>query len=86
MAITVNGDTAVEASETFSVGLSGASNASIARATGTGTILNDDVVVIVGPATLPAATAGSAYSQNLSASGGTAPYTLPSLPVRCRPG
>nr|WP_127170044.1 putative Ig domain-containing protein [Xanthomonas sp. BRIP62415] len=76
VAITVNGDTAVEASETFSVGLSGASNASIARATGTGTILNDDVVVIVGPATLPAATAGSAYSQNLSASGGTAPYTF----------
>ncbi|CAD1797665.1 autotransporter domain-containing protein [Xanthomonas euroxanthea] len=76
VAITVNGDTAVEASETFSIGLSGASNASIARATGTGTIVNDDVVVIVGPATLPAATAGSAYSQNLSASGGTAPYTF----------
>ncbi|NJC49813.1 UNVERIFIED_ORG: uncharacterized protein YhjY with autotransporter beta-barrel domain [Xanthomonas campestris] len=76
VAITVNGDTAVEPNETFSVGLSGASNASIARATGTGTILNDDVVVTVGPASLPAATAGSAYSQNLSASGGTAPYTF----------
>ncbi|CAD7730939.1 hypothetical protein LMG31884_45510 [Xanthomonas hydrangeae] len=76
VAITVNGDTAVEANETFSVGLSGASNAGIARATGTGTILNDDVVVTVGPASLPAATAGSAYSQNLSASGGTAPYTF----------
>ncbi|WP_457922456.1 putative Ig domain-containing protein [Xanthomonas arboricola] len=76
VAITVNDDTAVEPNETFSVGLSGASNASIARATGTGTILNDDVVVTVGPASLPAATAGSAYSQNLSASGGTAPYTF----------
>ncbi|CAD7216374.1 autotransporter domain-containing protein [Xanthomonas arboricola] len=76
VAITVNGDTAVEPSETFSVGLSGASNASIARATGTGTIVNDDVVVTVGPASLPAATAGSAYSQTLSASGGTAPYTF----------
>nr|WP_308683760.1 putative Ig domain-containing protein [Xanthomonas arboricola] len=76
VAITVNGDTAVEPNETFSVGLSGASNASIARATGTGTIVNDDVVVTVGPASLPAATAGSAYSQNLSASGGTAPYTF----------
>ncbi|WP_257998640.1 putative Ig domain-containing protein [Xanthomonas arboricola] len=76
VAITVNGDTAIEPNETFSVGLSGASNASIARATGTGTILNDDVVVTVGPASLPAATAGSAYSQNLSASGGTAPYTF----------
>ncbi|WP_258079733.1 putative Ig domain-containing protein [Xanthomonas arboricola] len=76
VAITVNGDTAVEPNETFSVGLSGASNASIARATGTGTIVNDDVVVVVGPASLPAATAGSAYSQALSASGGTAPYTF----------
>uniref|UniRef100_UPI0035B5530E putative Ig domain-containing protein n=1 Tax=Xanthomonas hortorum TaxID=56454 RepID=UPI0035B5530E len=76
VAITVNGDTAVEPNETFSVGLSGASNASIARATGAGTILNDDVVVTVGPASLPAATAGSAYSQNLSASGGTAPYSF----------
>ncbi len=76
VAITVNGDTALEPNETFSVGLSGASNASIARATGAGTILNDDVVVTVGPASLPAATAGSAYSQNLSASGGTAPYSF----------
>ncbi|WP_258080614.1 putative Ig domain-containing protein, partial [Xanthomonas arboricola] len=76
VAITVNGDTAVEPNETFSVGLSGASNASIARATGTGTIVNDDVVVVVGPASLPAATAGSAYSQTLSASGGTAPHTF----------
>ncbi|MBB4732083.1 putative Ig domain-containing protein [Xanthomonas arboricola] len=76
VAITVNGDTAVEPNETFSVGLSGASNASIARATGTGTIVNDDLVVVVGPASLPAATAGSAYSQTLSASGGTAPYTF----------
>jgi outer membrane autotransporter protein len=76
VAVTVNGDTTVEPNETFSVGLSGASNASIARATGTGTILNDDAVVTVGPASLPAATAGSAYSQTLSASGGTAPYTF----------
>jgi len=76
VAVTVNGDTTVEPNETFSVGLSGASNASIARATGTGTILNDDAVVTVGPASLPAATAGNAYSQTLSASGGTAPYTF----------
>jgi hypothetical protein len=76
VAVTVNGDTAVEPNETFTVGLSGASNASIARATGTGTISNDDAVVTVGPASLPSATAGSAYSQTLSASGGTAPYTF----------
>ncbi|MDR6674716.1 outer membrane autotransporter protein [Xanthomonas translucens] len=76
VAITVNGDTAVEPNETFSVDLSGASNAGIARATGTGTITNDDAVVTVGPASLPSATAGTAYSQNLSASGGTAPYSF----------
>lgn len=76
VAITVNGDTAVEPNETFSVGLSGASNASIASATGTGTINNDDAVVTVGPASLPSATAGSVYNQTLTASGGTAPYSF----------
>ncbi|WP_425612697.1 putative Ig domain-containing protein [Xanthomonas vesicatoria] len=76
VAVTVNGDTTVEPNESFSVSLSGVSNASVARATGTGTILNDDAVVTVGPASLPAATAGAAYSQTLSASGGTAPYTF----------
>jgi len=76
VAITVNGDTAVEPNETFSVDLSGASNAGIARATGTGTITNDDAVVTVGPASLPSATAGTAYNQTLTASGGTAPYTF----------
>nr|WP_099206288.1 putative Ig domain-containing protein [Xanthomonas citri] len=76
VAVTVNGDTAVEPNETFSVGLSGASNATIARATGTGTILNDDAVVTISPASLPAATAGSAYSQTLTASGGTPGYTF----------
>ncbi len=76
VAVTVNGDTAVEPNETFSVGLSGASNATIARATGTGTILNDDAVVTISPASLPAATAGSAYSQTLTASGGTPGYSF----------
>ncbi|MBO9830724.1 putative Ig domain-containing protein [Xanthomonas phaseoli] len=76
VAVTVNGDTAVEPNETFSVGLSGASNATIARATGTGTILNDDAVVTISPTSLPAATAGTAYSQTLTASGGTPGYSF----------
>ncbi|UAY74695.1 putative Ig domain-containing protein [Pseudoxanthomonas sp. X-1] len=76
VSVTINGDTAVEPDETFTVALSGASNASIARATGIGTILNDDAVVTVAPASLPAATAGSGYSQTLLASGGVAPYTF----------
>ncbi len=41
--VPVLGDTAIEANETFSVKLTGASsNVSVARDTGTGTILNDD--------------------------------------------
>ncbi len=85
MAVTINGDTTVEPDETFTVNLSGASNATIARATATGTILNDDAVVTISPTSLPAATAGISYSQTLSASGGTAPYgfaiTTGTLPV-----
>lgn len=74
VAVTVNGDTAVEPNETFSMALSGASNASIARTTGTATILNDDAVVTISPVSLPATTAGTAFSQTLIANGGTAPY------------
>ena len=40
--VLVNGDTKFEADETFSVNLSGATNATIADATGLGTIRNDD--------------------------------------------
>ncbi|MEZ4671124.1 MAG: Calx-beta domain-containing protein [Anaerolineae bacterium] len=40
--VTVNGDTAFETDETFTVGLNSPSNASIATGTGTGTITNDD--------------------------------------------
>ena len=43
--VLVNGDTAVETDETFTVGLSGAANATIADATGIGTITNDDALV-----------------------------------------
>jgi len=40
--VSVVGDTVFEPNETFTVNLSGATNATIARAQGTGTILNDD--------------------------------------------
>jgi hypothetical protein len=44
ISIAINGDTKVEGNETFSVVLSGATNnATISQATGTGTIVNDDV-------------------------------------------
>ena len=42
IAVAVTGDTTIEADETFTVTLSGASGAPISRAQGTGTIRNDD--------------------------------------------
>ncbi|HSI00225.1 MAG TPA: Calx-beta domain-containing protein, partial [Reyranella sp.] len=47
--ITVTGDTAVEANETLTVTLSGASGASLARAAAIGSIVNDDVAPPVLP-------------------------------------
>ncbi|MGE5227374.1 MAG: beta strand repeat-containing protein, partial [Planctomycetaceae bacterium] len=44
---TINGDTLYEADETFTVGLSNASGATIGTATGTGTITNDDAAPTV---------------------------------------
>ncbi|MES2672321.1 MAG: putative Ig domain-containing protein [Pseudomonadota bacterium] len=72
--VLVNGDITPEANETFTVGLSGATNATISDATGVGSITNDDVPVTVNPATIPNATVAAAYSQTITASGGVAPY------------
>ena len=43
IAVTIDGDAIVEANETLTLALSGASGATIARGTATGTIINDDV-------------------------------------------
>ncbi|WP_408589829.1 cadherin-like domain-containing protein [Novosphingobium sp.] len=45
VAVTVNGDTVLEGDETLTLHLSGASNASINVADGTGTLTNDDVTL-----------------------------------------
>ncbi len=74
--VPVVGEIVPEASETFFVNLSGATNATIADNQGTGTITNDDVPVTVNPATVPDGTVGVAYSQAITASGGTAPYSF----------
>lgn len=74
--VPVIGDTVPEANETFFVNLSGATNATISDNQGVGTITNDDVPVTVSPATLPNGTVATAYSQTVSASGGTGSYTF----------
>ncbi|NCT70124.1 MAG: hypothetical protein GXC75_04215 [Xanthomonadaceae bacterium] len=74
--VSVIGDTAIEPDETFTLGLGGATNATVGTAAATGTIVNDDAAptITVSPGTLPAGTVGSAYSQAITASGGTGPY------------
>lgn len=74
--VPVIGETVPEANETFFVNLSGAINATIADNQGLGTITNDDVPVTVSPGTLPASTVATAYSQTLTASGGSGPYSF----------
>ncbi|MEX1008308.1 MAG: Calx-beta domain-containing protein [Acidimicrobiia bacterium] len=53
--VSVVGDTTVEADEQFSVRLSNAAGATIARAVGVGTILNDDVTPLPGDPVIAAA-------------------------------
>lgn len=77
--ITINptADSTVEPDETVVISLNAGSGYMVGSPnSATGTILNDDAVVTISPASLPAATAGSAYSQTLSASGGTPGYTF----------
>jgi hypothetical protein len=45
--VTINGDTAIEADETFQLNLSNASGASIADGSATGTIVNDDATLSI---------------------------------------
>lgn len=59
--ILVNGDTAIEPNETFTVNLSAAANAIILAGVGTGTILNDDICVYsIAPTNLNIGAAGGA--------------------------
>lgn len=74
--VPVIGETVPEANETFFVNLSGATNATIGDNQGVGTITNDDVPVTVSPATLPNGAVAAAYSQTVTASGGTGPYSF----------
>ena len=62
--VSVTGDTDSEANETVVVTLSGATNATIATATGTGTIVNDDGVLV--SIDSPRVTEGDSRSANLT--------------------
>ncbi|MFN3747579.1 MAG: putative Ig domain-containing protein [Sphingorhabdus sp.] len=74
--VPVIGETVPEANETFFVNLSGATNATISDNQGVGTITNDDVPVTISPASMPNGAVGAAYSQTLTGSGGTGPYSF----------
>lgn len=70
-------DDAFEPDETVILTIAAGSGYTVGSpASATGTISNDDVPVTVAPGALPDATAGQPYSQTLSASGGTAPYSF----------
>ena len=74
--ITVKGDTTPEADETFTVNLSGATNATLGDASGTVTILNDDQPIVLAPSTLPAPAIGVPYSQTITATGGSGSHSF----------
>ncbi len=69
------GDISPEANETFNVNLSAPVNATIADASATVTLLNDDVPVSITTATLPNAAVAAPYTQTITATGGAAPYS-----------
>ena len=75
LSVAIHGDALVEANETFNAVISNATGASIAQASATATITNDDAAVTVGPSTLGSPAVGVAYNASVSANGGTAPYT-----------
>ncbi len=79
IAVQVIGDTLVEGNEMFSVNLTANVGATLTDNQGVATIVDDDIncpAITLSPATLPNGQLGAAYSQQLTASGGTGPYTF----------
>ncbi len=77
--VSVLGDTTVESSETFFVNLTSSNGATLADNQGQATIVNDDVscpAITLAPPTLPNGQMGQSYTQQLTASGGAAPYSF----------
>lgn len=67
-------DVLVENDETVHVELGYPFDAEIIKARGTGTIIDNDVPLALAPDALPATRVGEAYSVQLAATGGDAPY------------
>ena len=80
ISVPVIGDTTVEANETFNVNLTANVGATLIDSQGVATIVNDDgsncSTITVNPATLLNGLTQVAYSQTLSATGGTGSYTF----------
>ncbi len=71
------GDTLQESNETFTLNLSGATNATISRAAGTGTIVNEDFPVIsVAPASLVEGNSGTSYMAFTLSLSASSPQTI----------
>ncbi len=73
--VAVNGDTGLEADETFTVNLSSAVNATIGDATGLGTIVNDDTIAAVSAADVTVNEADGTATVTLSLSATVAATT-----------
>jgi Calx-beta domain len=83
VSVTINGDTKVEANETFNVNLTGATNgATISKGVGVGTIINDDVAPVAGSVTINdvSITEGNSGTQlatfTVTRTGGTAAFSV----------
>ena len=74
VAVTIKNDALVEGTETFTVGLSNATNAKLGTAVGTGTVLDDDTIPVVSIGNLSVAenVAGGAANFTVSLSSATA--------------
>ncbi len=71
IAVTVNGDTVLEPDETFFVNLTNPVNVTMARAQGTGTIVNDDATVQFGSASYTVSETGPRVDVTLTRTGNT---------------
>ena len=69
VSVTINGDTKVEANESFNINLTGATNgATISKGVGIGIITNDDVAVVNSPPVVTASNITASRGQSFAAS------------------